>query len=167
MFATVQDFVNDYAKESEMTQKLLDRLTDASLKQPVGDGYRTLGHLAWHLVPSGGIFTQAGLKFEAPNTDAQSPVSAARIAEAYRSVSKRVIEAVKAQWTDADLQIEQQVFRQPWKNGYTLLQFMKHEIHHRGQLTVLMRQAGVPVTGMYGPAKEEWAFAGLNPPVLA
>ena len=30
-------------------------------------------------------------------------------------------------------------------------------------MTVLMRQAGVPVPGMYGPSKEEWAAMGLPP----
>lgn len=32
-----------------------------------------------------------------------------------------------------------------------------HEIHHRGQLTILMRQAGITVSGLYGPSKEEAA----------
>jgi uncharacterized damage-inducible protein DinB len=38
-----------------------------------------------------------------------------------------------------------------------------HLIHHRGQLTVLMRQAGLKVPGVYGPAREEWAAMGMQP----
>ena len=35
-----------------------------------------------------------------------------------------------------------------------------HWSHHRGQMTVLMRQAGLRVPGVYGPAKEDWAAMG-------
>ena len=31
-------------------------------------------------------------------------------------------------------------------------------------MTVLMRQAGLTVPGVYGPAKEEWATAGMEAP---
>lgn len=31
-------------------------------------------------------------------------------------------------------------------------------------MTVLMRQAGLPVPGIYGPAKEEWTTFGLEAP---
>ena len=33
---------------------------------------------------------------------------------------------------------------------------IQHQAHHRGQLTVLMRQADLKVPGVYGPSKEEW-----------
>ena len=39
--------------------------------------------------------------------------------------------------------------------GMAVLVMLHHEIHHRGQMTVLMRQAGLPVPGVYGPAKDE------------
>ncbi|NHN35043.1 hypothetical protein G9U52_35530 [Paenibacillus sp. S3N08] len=58
------------------------------------------------------------------------------------------------------------MFGEPWKNGFTLNAFVKHEIHHRGQLTILMRQAGLPLPGVYGPAKEEWATMGMEAPVV-
>ncbi|MEA3297729.1 MAG: DinB family protein, partial [candidate division Zixibacteria bacterium] len=41
---------------------------------------------------------------------------------------------------------------------------IQHQIHHRGQMTVLMRQAGIKVPSLYGPAKEDWAQMGLEPP---
>jgi uncharacterized damage-inducible protein DinB len=40
---------------------------------------------------------------------------------------------------------------------------LSHQTHHRGQMTVLMRQAGVPVPGMYGPSREEWEAMGVPP----
>ncbi len=51
-----------------------------------------------------------------------------------------------------------------WKNGFTLEVLLRHEIHHRGRMTVLMRQAGLKVPGVYGPAMEEWEAFGAQPP---
>ena len=39
-----------------------------------------------------------------------------------------------------------------------------HQIDHRGQMTVLMRQAGLNVPGVYGPSLEGWTSVGTNPP---
>lgn len=41
-----------------------------------------------------------------------------------------------------------------------------HQIHHRGELIVLMRQAGLRVPGLYGPAKEDWATYGIPAPAI-
>ena len=48
----------------------------------------------------------------------------------------------------------------------TLQILLFHQTHHRGQMTVLMRQAGLPVPGMYGPAKEDWAKYGMPTPTI-
>jgi hypothetical protein len=45
--------------------------------------------------------------------------------------------------------------------GQTLLYMIFHQAHHRGQITVLMRQAGLKVVGIYSPAQEEWAEQGM------
>ena len=41
-----------------------------------------------------------------------------------------------------------------------------HQTHHRSQMTVLMRQAGLVVPEVYGPAKEGWAAYGAQPPLV-
>ncbi|WP_258881781.1 DinB family protein [Paenibacillus sp. sptzw28] len=33
----------------------------------------------------------------------------------------------------------------------------RHQIHHRGQMTILIRQAGLTAPGIYGPNEEETA----------
>jgi hypothetical protein len=45
MSVTVENFIGEYREETKSTQKLLDFLTDDSLKQEVAPGYRTLGFL--------------------------------------------------------------------------------------------------------------------------
>jgi uncharacterized damage-inducible protein DinB len=39
-----------------------------------------------------------------------------------------------------------------------------HEIHHRGQMRVLMRQAGLRPSAMHGPVREDWAAMGVPQP---
>lgn len=164
MFVTVGDFEQDFLEETASTRKLLDTLTDSSLGQQVGSGYRTLGQLAWHLVVAYDNLAQLDLQFDYIDGSTPPPSSAAEIAEAYVRTTGSALEAVKRQWKDEELQVVKEMWGQQWKKGYTLFNFIKHEVHHRGQLTVLMRQAGVPVTGVYGPSKEEWAHAGLEAP---
>ena len=53
------------------------------------------------------------------------------------------------------------MYGETWKRGRTLGALVNHQIHHRGQMTVLMRQAGLEVPGVYGPAKEEWGAYGM------
>lgn len=165
MFTSVQDFINDYRRESQSTQKLLDSLTDESLQQEIVPGSRTLGTLAWHLIHDDrGMLQQIGIKFKAPAAHSEAPQSAAVIAQTYRETTAALLEAA-AQWSDDKLQESNNLFGQTWKNGFTLIQFIKHEVHHRGQLTILMRQAGLPIAGVYGPSKEEWERMGMTAPV--
>jgi uncharacterized damage-inducible protein DinB len=69
-------------------------------------------------------------------------------------------------WSDETLQIEDDMYGEMWKRGKTLGSLINHEIHHRGQMTVLMRQAGLKVPGIYGPSKDEWAQYGMKPPEI-
>ena len=59
--------------------------------------------------------------------------------------------------------VEDDMYGEMWKKGKTLGVLVTHQIHHRGQLTVVMRLAGLKVPGVYGPAKEEWANYGMKP----
>lgn len=162
MFTTVQSFVDEYRMESAATRKLMNALTDASLKQTVTPDHRTLGFLAWHLVSTPGMLEPTGLKIQPVNPNEQ-PTSAGAIDEAYHKTSNDVLEAAQKQLTDEKLKETIFFYGNQWTIGYALYVFLKHEIHHRGQLTVLMRQAGLSVAGMYGPSKEEWIGMGMEP----
>jgi len=76
------------------------------------------------------------------------------------------LEAVKKEWSDATLLVEDDMYGERWPRGMTLQALISHQIHHRGQMTVLMRQAGLSVPGVYGPAREEWAAYGMEPPAV-
>ena len=46
MFSTIDDFAAEWESEASLTEQVLDKLTDESLRQEVAPGRRTLGQLA-------------------------------------------------------------------------------------------------------------------------
>ncbi len=164
MYHSVGAFLDDWNVERASTLKLMRTLTDPSLSQQVSTEGRCLGYLAWHLVLTlGEMCSKAGLAVDLPGEDAAEPQSAGEIASAYEAVSASVAEAVRRAWTDAMLGDELKLYGGTWTRGGVLASLVNHQIHHRGQMTVLMRQAGLVVPGIYGPAREEWAKMGLPP----
>ncbi len=162
MYRKIEDFQRDWTYEAEQTVKLFQNLTDESLNQKVTEDGRSLGFLAWHLTLTlGEMPGHVGLIVDAPSLEAEVPASASEIVAAFEKAAKSVKEVVGKDWTDADLETEDAMYGETWKRGLTLLYLMLHQAHHRGQITVLMRQAGLPMVGIYGPAKEEWAAMGM------
>jgi uncharacterized damage-inducible protein DinB len=165
MYHTIQDFINDWKYENESTIKLFKNLTDTSLGQKVTPRGRSLGFLAWHIVLSlGEMGTKAGLKISAPPEDASLPASAAEIVSAYEKAGASVAAEVKRTWTDAMLLDLIDMYGERWTRAATLASLVRHQIHHRSQMTVLMRQAGLQVPGIYGPSYEEWSQFGMKAP---
>ena len=164
MFNSVAEFTAAWKAESANTQKIMNALTDASLAQKVAPEGRSLGRLAWHVVQTlGEMGGHAGLKVEAANEKTPQPVTAAAIADAYKVGAAAVEKAVTAAWTDADLAGVIDMYGEKWTRAMSLRALMSHEIHHRGQMTVLMRQAGLKVPGVFGPSREEWVAYGMAP----
>ena len=164
MYNSVGTFLEDWEAERTGTLKVMRALTDSSLSQQVSTEGRSLGYLAWHLVLTlGEMCGKAGLAVDAPDEDAAEPESAGEIASAYEAASASVADAVRSTWMDAMLAGELQLYGGTWTRGGVLASLVHHQIHHRGQMTVLMRQAGLVVPGVYGPAREEWAAMGLPP----
>ncbi len=161
MLRTIEDFQKDWVYEAEATGKILNALTDKSLSQKVTPDGRSLGFLAWHLTHTlGEMLGLVGLKIDAPGIDVECPTSAAEIAAAYEKAAKSATEEIGKNWTDETLLQTDSMYGETWARGLTLFYLIAHQSHHRGQMTVLMRQAGLPVPGVYGPAKEEWAAMG-------
>jgi uncharacterized damage-inducible protein DinB len=162
MYRTIADFLEAWDYESKATLKLFNQLTDTSLDQRVTVDGRSLGDLAWHITATPGeMLAQAGLSLSAPEDNGAHPARAAEIADAYQAVARSVAEQVPSLWSDASLAEEVEMYGERWTRGKVLSALLFHQTHHRGQMTVLMRQAGLKVPGVYGPSREEWAGLGL------
>jgi len=169
MFSKLEDFIETWHAETSSTVKTLDAIPDAAAEQGVVEGHRTLKRLAWHLVecliemPSHcGLQVDGHEKLKNIGFDAP-PNTMAEIKIAYRKASASLLECLKA-WNDETLQIEDEMYGTRFKRGATLTMLLTHEIHHRGEMFVLMRQAGLIPPGIYGPTKEGWASMGMEPP---
>lgn len=165
MFRKVDDFLAAWDYEAEATLKVMGSLTDASLALKLHPDVRPPGRLAWHIaqtIPEMGGRT--GLELVGPGEEEPMPSSAAELAARYREAADSLAVAVRERWTDADLLVEDDMYGEFWPRGRTLWALVTHQAHHRGQLVTLLRIAGLPVPGVYGPAREEWAGFGMPAP---
>lgn len=164
MYRKITDFQGAWAYETQATLKVLEALTDSSLGQKVSSEGRTLGRIAWHIVQTlpemGG---RTGLAVVGPGEDEPVPSSAQEIALRFKEAADSLAREIQGHWTDDDLEVEDDMYGELWKRGQTLGALVGHQTHHRGQMTVLMRQAGLKVPGVYGPSREEWADYGAPP----
>jgi len=162
MYKSISEFNEDWKNESQATQKVLNALTDESLGQAVYPDGRTLGRIARHItltIPE--MMGQTGLVFNSPDKKSDIPVSAQIIAETYKSLANQLSNVLSENWTDAMLDEIIDIYGEKWSRSLVLQVLVRHEIHHRAQITVLMRQAGLKVPGLYGPSKEEWVAYGM------
>jgi uncharacterized damage-inducible protein DinB len=167
MYTTISHFIEEWNQEAASTQKVLDALTDESLQQKVSADDRTLGAIAWHIVSSTpGMLIEFGVTVESVQNENSVPTSAREIAETFRYVSANTSKAIGEQWTDETLSEMKNVFGMELQKASTLNMLIKHIVHHRGQMTVLMRQAGLQVPGIYGPSREEWSLMGMEAPSI-
>ncbi len=165
LFRKVEDFLGAWETESGGTRKILGALTSASLKHAVAKDHRDIGRAAWHIVcaiPE--MANRTGLKIDGPGEKDPVPTDVVQIQKTYDKAAGMLMEQVRQYWNDETLKQVDDMYGEKWARGLTLGILINHEIHHRGQLTVLMRSAGLPVPGVYGPSLEEWKNYGANPP---
>jgi uncharacterized damage-inducible protein DinB len=163
MYRHIEDFTRAWRQESESTLKVLRALDEPSLGQKMGPEGRTIGFLAWHLVltlPE--MMKHAGVPVVGPAHDAPVPALAEMVRQ-YETCARAVGEGLPKAWTDAMLDELVPMYGQQWPRGMVLASLIVHQAHHRGQVTALMRLAGLKVPGVYGPAREEWAAMNLPP----
>ena len=154
MYRQVNDFLKDWSVAAQGTAQVMQAMTDDKLNQSIVEGHSSLGWLSWHLVGSTGYFSYlAGLQVPMIAQDAPIPSTVAEIVAAYENVAKSVKEEA-AKLSDEDLAVEVKGFTGPIARGELLRTLLDHQTHHRGQMTVLLRQAGLQVPGVMGPTKE-------------
>lgn len=171
MFRRIADFRHAFSHEQEAALRLLAAIPESAKDQAVADGHRTLRRLAFHLVESLiEMPARTGLKvlhgdLFLSHQQLPLPETMAEIHQAYAAAAEALLKALDA-WTDADLEVEDDMYGQQWARGTTLAILMSHEAYHLGQMTVLMRQAGLKVPGVFGPSKEEWSQYGMPEPAI-
>ena len=164
MYRRIEDFTAEWAEEAENTLKVFRNLTDEASGQRVTPDGRSAGRLAWHIATSvPQMAGEAGLKgVEGPVNDQGDIPPMAEVVATYETAARTLGDAVRSQWSDDEMGDLIPMYGEMWSKGRTLSILVGHQAHHRGQLTVLMRQAGLAVPGCYGPSREEWATYGMQ-----
>lgn len=156
MIRTIADFAKTWQAEAAITSRVLGALTDASLALRVTPKDRTLGEIAWHVATSiTEMMGHTGLTLAGPAHDAPTPASAAAIKAGYDVAAAAVLAAVTSGWTDETLAVKDDMYGEMWRRGMTLTVLINHQIHHRGAMSVLIRQAGLVLPDIYGPTREQ------------
>ena len=169
MFRRLDDFLKAWADEAKHSLAVLEAIPDAAMDATVAKGHRDLRRLAWHLVESL-IEMPSKMGLVIPGCErikggfiGEPPATMAEIAQVYGTASEAFLKGLDA-WSDADLEREDEMYGEIWRRGITLQTIIVHQAHHRGQMTVLMRQAGLLVPSIYGPVKEGWGAYGVEAP---
>jgi len=158
MFRKIEDFIQDWKYESESTLKVFKNISNEELNKKNNENVRSIAVLVWHTtITLSEMMNKAGLPVSGPSEHSKPPSTIEEIVEAYDNSARSVSEQVSKNWNDNTLLEEVNMYGENWKKGTVLSILIRHQAHHRGQLTILMRHAGLKVPGVYGPSKEEWA----------
>ena len=154
--------LREFDKEMASTQKTLERVPADKWDWKPHEKSGSLGWMAGHIATLPG-FTTATIKLlEVEVTTANIP-KVEKHADLLPAFAKSSKEARAALAGVTDEQLQQiwtlkhsgnVIFSMP---RYDVLRTMcfNHLVHHRGQLTMYLRQLNVPVPGLYGPSADE------------
>ncbi|MBI1753410.1 MAG: DinB family protein [Acidobacteria bacterium] len=171
MFRRVDDFKTIWQQEAEKTLAVFAAIPDAAAHQAVDPQHRDLRRMAWHLVETVlelprhlGLQVKGTVDLGPDGLIATPPPpTMAGIAEAYRVASDSLLDHIGG-WNNMELGRNFTLYGETWTGAFALFALVAHQTHHRGQMTVLLRQAGLHVPSTYGPTKEEWATFGMEAP---
>ncbi len=155
MYSNVNDFLAQYALESKATNKLLAAATEAHYNTDPGPGIRSTGRLSWHISKA---VSEIGSLLPITITKATAddkPATPAAAAALHAKSVEELLAAVSSTISNDMLNNEVNAWGMKMTVGSTLWMLIKHEIHHRGQLQVVMRSVGDMPVGVAGPTDEE------------
>jgi uncharacterized damage-inducible protein DinB len=153
-------------QEAEITKRLLDVIPEDKLSWRPHPKARSLGELAMHVATTQGNvaeISQLDTKEVGTFPVDPEPTDRAQILEAFSESLKKAKDIVAA--TDDESALA------AWnltKDGKTLMSvprigfwrsiMLNHYYHHRGQLSVYLRELNVPLPSIYGPSADTNPF---------
>jgi uncharacterized damage-inducible protein DinB len=157
--------IAELQSEALTTRRVLERVPDDRLSWRPHPKSMSLGQLAMHIagLPRGITMLITELAVEVPTVPLPEASSRRETLETLEHGIAFAAEQLAA-WGDEGLAAEWQLTR----DGTVLAALprldvvrtlmLNHTYHHRGQLTVYLRQLGVPLPPVYGPTADEVAF---------
>lgn len=155
MYRKIDDFIKDWQHNSAGTIAIMESITEDKKHVAIVEGHNSLEFLSWHLTNAPLFF--CGLIGQSLNVQinpSTPPSTMKEIIDEYKKVNEKVVNAVK-KLDDSSLEKEVDMIGRPTAIGAVLRMLIDHQTHHRAQMQVLLRQAGLPVPGVMGPTKEQ------------
>ena len=164
--ALIDGLLQELEQEARTTRRVLERVPNENLAWRPHEKARTLGELALHVATIPGSI--AGLvanasEFQAGQfTDRQLnhaselvPALDDSIANAKTALSGMDDSTIMGTWRM--MKGDREIFAAP-RIGVLRTVMLNHWYHHRGQLSVYLRELDVPIPSIYGPSADENPF---------
>jgi uncharacterized damage-inducible protein DinB len=161
---TREDILQELDQEAVTTRRVLERVPEGKLDWRPHEKSFSLGQLAMHIATIRGALAQVStmetFNVKGRNVPRPSASSTAELLDAldqslalaHEIVGAMDGEALAAPWKLVD---GEQVLLTIPRASFLRSIMLNHWYHHRGQLTVYLRQTGALVPGVYGPSADE------------
>jgi uncharacterized damage-inducible protein DinB len=163
--AIIDALLQELEQEARTTRRVLERVPNDKLGWKPHAKSMSLGQLALHVAQIPGALAHLSTQspFQVPQFVQPSPTNAAELLPALEESVARA-KAILGGTSDDDLTStwrlvdgDREVFAMPRVVVLRSL-MLNHWYHHRGQLSVYLRQVGVPLPSIYGPSADENPF---------
>jgi uncharacterized damage-inducible protein DinB len=164
----IEAMLQELEQEAAATRRALERVPDHQLGWRPHQKSRTLGQLALHIAvvpgsvaelvasPSPVQAPQFGPDPSPASSSELMPMLDQSIAKAKKALGGMDDATLMAMWRM--MHGDREIFAVP-RAAMLRSVMLNHWYHHRGQLTVYLRQLDVPLPSIYGPSADENPFA--------
>jgi len=164
---TVNDILQELEQEAQATRRVLERLPDNRLQWKPHPKSMSLGQLALHVANLPGTIAEISTAPFDVSTPTPRPEadSTAQVLEKFDASMVRARQVLEAMGDDelASPWRMMQGDRELWsipRGAFLRSVMLNHWYHHRGQLTVYLRQNGASLPAVYGDSADERVMPG-------
>jgi uncharacterized damage-inducible protein DinB len=164
--AMIDGMLQELEQEARTTRRVLERVPDDRLAWRPHQTARTLGELALHVAIVPGAIAELAAsspaqvrRFTDPKPNRASdlvPALEESIAKAKKLLGGMDDAALSATWRL--MAGDRELLALP-RASFLRSTMLNHWYHHRGQLSLYLRELGLPVPSIYGPSADENPFA--------
>ena len=164
---TINDLLQELEQETQTTRRVLERVPDNQLSWRPHEKARTLGELAMHIAVVPGAVAEL--------ISSPSPAQVPQFSDPVLKSASELLPTLEQSIANAKKILggmDEAAFNETWRMMMgdreifaipraALLRsvMLNHWYHHRGQLSVYLKQLDVPIPSIYGPSADENPFA--------
>jgi uncharacterized damage-inducible protein DinB len=163
---TIREFLDELDQEADATKRALERVSNNKLAWKPHEKSLSLGQLALHVATLPGALSEISMhptfdaatvipRPEAKSVDELLGAHDASIARAHEILESMDDAALETPWK---IVMGSKEIAQMPRGQFLRTVLFNHWYHHRGQLTVYLRETGALVPAIYGPSADEIPF---------